>query len=257
TLKEFNDLTIFLSIPALIALVVFSILLFFRTAPISYVAFNDDKVSPQRILSKSHKAMSQGKFIVFLNGLRVFWFMLLNAIIIGLVFFVYEWLVVTFLIPDAFGVMSIQTGTLIHYINDYLLEGAIPALQVDSEMMFIIWKIAYAVEFIGIIFAIIYFLKLSAKLSLTCMVANYALYEDLVDDKYNENKVAVGVYISKAKNKKIKDLTLKDVFAIEDSEFDTSKEVLDRQPLMDLNDQDFPDEVLSDDTDETSSEVQE
>lgn len=242
--------------PTLITLFVFSILIIFKTAPISYVAFTEENVSPHKILTKSHKAMAQGKMIVFLNALRVVWFLILNFFIIGLLFFVFEWVIVTFIISQATFVMFPFFGEMAHLFNSFLTEQVIgtslPYLVFEQEVLLTLFKIIYAIEFIALFIAIIHTLKLTARLTLTCSVANYALFEDLVDDKYNENKVAVGVYVSKSKSKKVKDLTLKDVFASEDTGFDSNEKVF--EPLKDLNNYTFADETIED-SEQPSSEV--
>jgi hypothetical protein len=143
-----------------------------------------------------------------------------------------------------------------HLFNSFLTEQVIgtslPYLVFEQEVLLTVFKIIYAIEFIALFIAIIHTLKLTARLTLTCSVANYALFEDLVDDKYNENKVAVGVYVSKSKSKKVKDLTIKDVFASEDTGFDSNEKVF--EPLKDLNDYAFADETIED-SEQPSSEV--
>ena len=90
------------------------------------------------------------------------------------------------------------------------------------------------------------------------MVASYALFEDLVDDKFNQNKVAVGVFVKSVKNKKVKDISLKDVFASSDSvSCDATKASVEKRVLQDLSEQITLDEELNKSFEKTSTEVTE
>lgn len=244
------------AVPVYIFILCFMISVIFRAAPMIYVAYTDDNAQPSKVLSKSFKAMNQGKFTLFLNYLRVFWFTLLFSIVAFAIVFAYEYIVVTFFLPSGGQILGGQIGYLCELIN-YNLDIDL-VLYISRDVEEIIFAITSIIELGMVIATVIALFRFIARLSLTNMVATYALFEDLVDDKFNQNKVAVGVFVKSVKNKKVKDISLKDVFASSDSvSCDATKASVEKRVLQDLSEQITLDEELNKSFEKTSTEVTE
>lgn len=254
-IDAFDYVIVLITIPVCILLVCLFVSIFFRAAPMSYVAYSDNDIQPSSVLTKSFKAMDKGKFIIFLNRLRIVWFNLLFLVTFMLGIIVFEYLATTFL----FGYGCI--------FNDSIAEGVIAfnnemnidlILPISSEVFDTLYAFVAVIELGLIIYGIIALLKLNARLTLINYVSRYALFEDLVDDKFNQNKVAVGVYVKNCKNKKIKDKSLKEIFESSSSvECEVSSPVVEKRVLKDLTNEITLDEELNLSLEKNSSEVAE
>lgn len=236
-------LYVIFAIPTVLAIIVFTILFAFKTMPINYVAYSDEEVSVSRILSKSFDAMKSGKFVLFLNYLRVCWFNFLYNFLFSLIIVAFE-IIFTLIFGDV---------TILSSIDLFSFSGVV---DLSKSATNVLSSILISCEAVLILFLFYTLIKLSAKITLTAMVSNYALFEDLVDDKYNQNKVALGVFVSKNRNKKVKDMKVKDVFAtIDDVEYDVDKDVITHKNLQDLNDVILLDDELVPKNNDSSEEV--
>lgn len=220
-----------------LVLVVFGLTLVLKLAPISYVAYSDENVSASTILSKSYKATRIGKGVIFLNPIRAAFFVILNVLFVGIILFAFEWFVMTFISYQS--MFSALFGDTVIVLNSILAEQGITfnAFDFTSDALVLVTKIVFVLNFILIVVLSFHLLRKIAKHSLICMVSNYALFEDIVDDKYNLNKRAVGVYVSKNKNVTVKKLKMADVFrSAEDVSYDKNEPTLQPRLLKDLSD---------------------
>ena len=244
-----------LTIPVFVFLTCFFISVIFRSAPMAYVAYTDNDAQASSILSKSFKAMNKGKFTLFLNAVRIWWFTSLFtlALILGIVIF--EYIVSTFFFTGGclFGVV----------FSDIFLE-LNEAMNIDllipiaDEVLEIVFGVISIVEVGLLILALFSFLKLDARLTLVSLVASYALFEDLVDDKFNQNKVAVGFFVKTSKTKTIKDMSLKDVFNSSSSvSCAVSSPVVEKRVLKDLSNEISLDDGLNVSFENKAQEVNE
>lgn len=248
-------LLIVLIIPVCVILICYIISVVFRASPMAYVAYTDNETQPSSILAKSFKSMNQGKFIIFLNVLRVIWFNLLFSLLICFVIFVFEYLVTTFLFTSG-GIFGMVFADLICELNSAINLDL--SLAISSDVYDILYAILLICEMALSISLCILLLKLNARLSLIHSVSCYALFEDLVDDKFNQNKIAVGVFVKSSKNKKIKDTSLKDVFESSSSvECEVASPVVEKRVMQDLTDKITLDEELNLSFENNTSEVTE
>ena len=242
-----------ITIPVYVLLVCLFISILFRSAPMSYVAYTDNESQPSSVLTKSFKAMDNGKLILFLNGLRIVWFNLLFYIVIMLGVIAFEYLATTFLFGYGCIFNTAFTDGFIAFNNEMNIDLILP---ITSDVFDTLYAFVVVIELGLIIYSVLAFLKLNARLTLINSVCRYALFEDLVDDKFNQNKVAVGVFVKNSKNKKIKDRSLKEVFESSSSvACEVSSPVVERRVLKDLSNEITLDEELNLSFENNSSEV--
>ena len=229
--------TLALSIILYVAIGVFAFIHLLKLTPSSYIAYTDEDACASKVLSSSYNSTKQGKGAIFLNAVRLLWFVLLNYVFFSLIIFVYEWAVITFIAPGA-TMLGLYAEPII-LIDAILSESGIvlPVLELTGDTFVLVYKLLFCLEYVLLVVFIFVMLKKLCKHTLINMVSNYALFEDIVDDKYNTNKVATGVYVSKNKSVRVKKLKVLDVFRTqEDVAFDNNVQTLQPRLLKDLSD---------------------
>ena len=165
-------LPIIFAIPGAIVLVLFLIVSLIVLAPISYIIDTNDGIR------------FSDAFVVCLNSVRRSGIgtYILNILVPALIKLAYLIVSVVLMLPL---LSAINIGTQL-------------PTKVQPDVSY--WQF---VAILGIILIIVQYVILAPMFSLAAKVANISLFEDLVMDRYNQNKEYKGIYIKSYKNQRV------------------------------------------------------